>query len=277
MSAKRRNRNPKKNPAARRRRGRDLPGLPRARFRLEDMGRLLLNAPADVLPLLALPAVWLWNLAEDGHAAAHCVDCCVTVRYALAEYGLASEIQAVGVGIAAAGVEPQLHGGGDGLRPHYNHDGTFNGHTILVVPAAGRLLDPTIQQFAEVPRTVKAALPVMGPLPVAGGLGTKPFGVDRTDHFVLYVPLPAPYRDSWQSPVLDQRADDYREAGANLAANAFDIMRGEGFRDRTAQSPYPRLRALLAALDGTTAVADRRGYRFADAGSGRELRLADIP
>jgi hypothetical protein len=233
--------------------------------------------PAEVLPLMALPALWLWNMAEDRQAAAHCVDCCVTVRYALAEYGIASEIQAVGVGIAAAGSEPQLYGGGDGLRPHYNQDGTFNGHTILVIPAAGRLLDPTIQQFAAIPRTVQAALPVMGRLPVPGGLGTAPFGIDRTDHFVLYVPLPAPYRDAWQSPVLAQRADGYREAGANLAANVFDIMRGEGFRDRIVRSPYLRLRALLTALDGTTTVADAHGYRFADPATGRELRLADIP
>lgn len=275
MSGKRGN--PKKNPTARRKRGRDVSGFPRARFRLDDIGRLLLNAPAEVLPLMALPAVWLWNAAEDGHAAAHCVDCCVTVQYALAEYGLASEIQAIGVGIAAPGTEPQLYGGGDGLRPHYNQDGTFNGHTILVIPTAGRLLDPTIQQFAAIPRTVQSKLPVMGRLPVPGGLGTAPIGVDRTDHFVLYVPLPAPYRNAWQSPALAQRADEYQEAGANLAANVFDIMRGEGFRDRTAHSPYPRLRALLTALDGTTTVADRRGYRFADPATGRELRLADIP
>jgi hypothetical protein len=275
MSAK--SRNPKKNPAARRRRGHDLAGLPRARFRIDDIGRLLQNAPAEVLPLMALPAVWLWNAAEDGHAAAHCVDCCVTVQYALAQYGLASEVQAVGVGIAAAGTEPQLYGGGEGLRPHYNADGTFNGHTILVIPGAGRLLDPTVQQFGEIPRTARAALPVMGPLPVPGGLGTTPIGVDRTDHFVLYVPLPAPWRDAWKTPVLDRLAPEYREAGANLAANTFDIMRTEAFRDRTAQSPYPRLRTLLSALDGMTAVADEHGYRFADPRTGRELRLADIP
>jgi len=55
---------------------------------------------------MALPAVWLWNAAEDGHAAAHCVDCCVKLHYAFAEYGLASEIQAVGVSIVAAGAKP---------------------------------------------------------------------------------------------------------------------------------------------------------------------------
>jgi hypothetical protein len=64
MSAKRRN--PKKNRAARRPRSRELPGLPRTRFQLDDVGRLLVNAPADVLPLMALPAMWLWNAAETG-------------------------------------------------------------------------------------------------------------------------------------------------------------------------------------------------------------------
>jgi len=270
-------RNPKKNPAARRRRRDDLPGLTRARFRLDDVARLTQNAPAETLPLMALSAVWLWNVAEDGHAAAHCVDGCITLRYALAEYGLASQIQAVGVGIATAAAEPQLYGGGDGMRPHYNPDGTFNGHTILVIPGAGRLLDPTVQQFPGVPRTEKAALPVMGRLPVPGGLGTTPIAVDRTDHFLMYIPLPAPYRDAWKTPVLAQRDGQYREAGANLAANVFDFLRVEDFRDRITQSPYPRLRTLLTALDGMTAVADRRGYRFADPGTGREFRLADIP
>jgi hypothetical protein len=276
MSAKRRN--PKKDPTARRRRGGGgVPALRQARFRLDDVVRLLMNAPAEVLPLMALPAVWLWNAAEDRQAAAHCVDCCVTLQYALAEYGIASSIQAVGVGIATPGTEPQMYGGGDGLRPHYNEDGTFNGHTLLVIPAAGRLLDPTIQQFPEIPRTARGGLPIMGRLPVPGGLGTKPISVDRTDHFVVYFPLSASYRDAWQSPVVAQRADEYREAGANLADNVFDVMRGEGFRDRTARSPYPRLQALLAALDGMTSVADSRGYRFADPATGRELRLADIP
>lgn len=164
-----------------------------------------------------------------------------------------------------------------GRYPHYNEDGTFNGHTILVIPAAGRFLDPTIQQFPRVPHTARAALPAIGRLPVPGALGTEPICVDRTDHAVLYVPLPAPGPEAWRSPVIDQRAAEYRAAGANLAAHVFDLMRMPGFRDQTARSPYPRLPRLLAGLDGTTAVLDRGGYRFADPGTGRELRLADIP
>jgi len=28
-----------------------------------------------------------------------------------------------------------VNGGGGGQRPHYNPGGTFNGHTILLIPA----------------------------------------------------------------------------------------------------------------------------------------------
>ena len=54
------------------------------------------------------------------------------------------------------------------------------------------------------------------------------------------------------------------------------MMRSELFRDRTAQSPYPRIRALLAALDGMTSVVDGGEYLFAEPGTGRKVRLADI-
>jgi hypothetical protein len=263
-------------PAARQRRD-DLPGVPRARFQRDELFRLLSQAPADVLPLMAVPAMWLLNLARQGCSAAHCIDGCVTVRCALAEFGIESEIEAVGVSITAGRAAPPRPGCAIGRHPHYNEDGTFNGHTILVIPAAGRLLDPTIQQFPRVPHTALAALPAIGALPVPGGLGTEPVCVDRIDHSVLYVPLAGPDRQAWRSPVIDQRAAEYRAAGANLAAHVFDLMRMPGFRDQTARSPYPRLPRLLSALDGMSGVPDRCGYRFADPASGRELRLADGP
>jgi hypothetical protein len=256
------------------RRSPDMPGLRRAHLPLDHVTKLIENAPADVQPLIALAAVWLWNMAEDNAAAAHCVDGCLTLHYALAEYGLASELQAVGVGIAATDSDPQLHGDYE-QGPHYNADGTFNGHTILVVPEAHRFLDPTVQQFPEVPRTAQARLPLLGRLPAGTSLGTVPFHVDRTDHFVMYVPYPDPQCYAWECPIIDRRAREYEAAGGNLAANVFDMLRC--FPARLAESPYPRLRTLHEALAGAQSIADRHGrYRFADPATGRELRLADI-
>ena len=68
-----------------------------SRLQLDDVHRIMAPAAADVLPLLALEAVWLWNMAEDGPAAAHCVDGCLTLHYALGEFGLESRVEAIGL------------------------------------------------------------------------------------------------------------------------------------------------------------------------------------
>lgn len=223
---------------------------------------------------MAVAAVWLWNLAEDGEAAAHCVDGCLTLHYALAEYGIGSSVEAVGLDLHGNGRHTR-YGSQDG--PRFNADGTFNGHTVLVVPGAGKFIDPTLQQYREVPDSEGARRPLLAPLPVPGGLGSGPFGIDRGDHQVVYAPLPASQREAWRNPAVTSRAAGYQRAGANLAANVLALLQTDLLRARTVQSPYPRLRTLLAALDGTEPVADSDGFRFRDPVSGTELRLADIP
>jgi hypothetical protein len=262
-------RNPKKNKAARRRRP-DRPGLHRARLEIEDIHHLMAAAPPAALPLVGLTSLWLWNLAEDQAAAAHCVDGCLTLHYALAEFGIRSHVEAITICIerAAAGSAP---GAMYGQHPHYNADGTFNGHTILVVTGAGRFIDPTIQQFREVPHSKQAMPPLQAPLPVPGGMGTSPIGIPRADHLVMYLPLPEHLRQAWRGPAVQARSADYRKAGANLAANTLAMLQIEDMRRKAEQSPYPRLRALLAALDGTKPVADRHGFRFADPVTGKEI------
>jgi hypothetical protein len=47
------------------------------------------------------------------------------------------------------------------------------------------------QQFDAIPRTPRAVVPMMSPLPVPGGLGATLFAIDRAGHFVMYVPLTA--------------------------------------------------------------------------------------
>jgi hypothetical protein len=124
---------------------------------LETVTTLMLNAPAEALPLLGLAGVWLWNIAEDGKGAAYCVDGCLTLHYALAEYGIESRVEAVIIDVEGNGTRTRY--GGDG--PNYNADGIFNGHAVLVVPAADRFLDPTLQQYREVPETEAATVPLM--------------------------------------------------------------------------------------------------------------------
>jgi hypothetical protein len=60
------------------------------------------------------------------------------------------------------------------------------------------------------------------------------------------------------------RDANFCRAGANLAANTLAMLQIEGIRDTAMQAPYPRLRRLLAALNGMEAVAGGTGFRFAD-------------
>ncbi|WP_113701041.1 hypothetical protein [Nonomuraea lactucae] len=191
--------------------------------------------------------------------------------YALAQYGIDSRVEAVI--LEADGNGSHTLYGGDG--PHWNPDGTFNGHTVLVVPAAGRFLDATLQQYAEVPNTEQAAL-LMGPLIDGEGRGSSPLPTHRRDHLVVYHPVPDGQRDVWRGPQVVAHEAAYRKAGANLAANVIDMLRREFLRDKTLASPYPRLRRLVQALDGAKTVADGHGYRFRLPRSGQEVRLADL-
>ena len=82
-------------------------------------------------------------MAQDGHAP-HTASMRAWSQFALAEYGIGSDIEAV-----AVQVNTDQAAGFSRSRPFYNPDGTFNGHAILVVPAARRI-DATVQQFGEV-------------------------------------------------------------------------------------------------------------------------------
>src|SRR5215467_6343307 len=89
-------RNPKKDKSARRRRP-DLPGAGRVSYSMDDVNAHLISASPAALPLYALADLWLWSLAQDQAAAAHCVDGCLTLHYALAEYGIDSRIEAIAI------------------------------------------------------------------------------------------------------------------------------------------------------------------------------------
>lgn len=204
----------------------------RARLRLETACHLLQAASPEALPLLGLAAVWLFNLAEDGYTAGHCVDGCITLHYALAEYGIESRVEAIAVRIERGG-SGALYSSPHG--PMSDADGNFDGHTVLVVPEAGRFVDPTLQQFPEIPNTERDLVPVVARMPSRDGMGDQALRVYRGDYIVAYLPLPEAMRQAWRNPVNTSRDADYREAAANLAAMVFAMMRDEDVQAKPEQ------------------------------------------
>jgi hypothetical protein len=95
---------------------------------LQTVVKLLTSASPETLPLIGVASVWLWNAAEDGATAAHCVDECMTLHYALAEFGIASRVEAVTVEVESAKGHTR-YGHEDG--PRYNSDGSFNADSTL--------------------------------------------------------------------------------------------------------------------------------------------------
>ena len=118
---------------------------------------------------------------------------------------------------------------------------------------------------------------MMAALPAGTSLGEEPFAVMRDEYTVVYRAYPEPDRYAWRSPQVDAHAAEFRQAGATLAANVFDLLRLPEYRERVEQSPYPRLRALLAALGGSDRVIEGGRYCFADPATGAKLSLADVP
>ncbi|MGI5162700.1 hypothetical protein [Microbispora sp. CA-102843] len=146
---------------------------------------------------------------------------------------------------------------------------------MLVIPEAGRLLDPTIQQYREIPATSGGQSPIIAPLPAPPGLGEHPFAVIRGDHEVLYVPVPSEQRQAWRHPSIAAVDAEYQRAGLVLASNVFDMMRLEQLRPKLLASPYPRLRQLWEAIGDGKSIADSTGYRFLSP-TGAEIRLSDV-
>jgi hypothetical protein len=64
-------------------------------------------------------------------------------------------------------------------------------------------------------------------------LGPAALEVVRSDHRVRYHFVPEHLREAWRNDTITANEDLYRRAGANQAANVFDMLRSEFFRDKT--------------------------------------------
>ncbi len=272
-------RNPKKDRTARRRRpaADSQRGSRLARWEPELVPMVMAGALPESVPLMGAASVCLARMADVRGPAASCVTSCLVVREALAVFGITSCVEAVGVEVENSHGDRTMYGHPEG--PRYNADGTFDGHTVLMVTGAHRLLDPTVQQFREVPRRADAAMPLIAPIGQLGELAGKPAGTElsivRSDHVITYILLEPQHRQAWRSPAVDALAGEFRGQGEDVAAIVLELTRRlDGER---AAPPYPRLRRQLAAIDGMEfADGPMEGCYFADPVTGKQVRLTGV-
>jgi hypothetical protein len=197
------------------------------RMTIQQAMRGILAAPADIAPLFACTALWMYGAARDGAPGNCCVDAAMILQQALRVLGIRSHPEPVSVAVTHDGAA-SVYGS---EMPHWTTDGRFDGHVVLTVPDAGYLIDATIQQFPEVPRSVHGQFPVIGRLPGGEGLGNMPLAVTRGDHRVVYWPVPGRHGSLWRHETVDAGRAGYCDAGANLAGVAVELLRSRAIRD----------------------------------------------
>jgi hypothetical protein len=244
---------------------------------------LIFHIPADRMLLVAPTVVWAIHAAKPRAIdPGLCIDACLKLRCAFEVYGIAAHLAAVQIGVGSAGEDPErLYDRRYGPeRAHFNADGTFNGHLVLVVPHPGVFIDATTQQFPQVPKTESALMPAVSPLPLPGGLSDARLLVRRNDNDFLYIPQAGEVESLiYQNPKIAAQMDEVRAAGLFLASNAFDMLRHPDIRAEIRTAPYPRLQRQLDALgEAERIVRPRDGvWNFRDPRTGAEIRLSDIP
>jgi hypothetical protein len=213
---------------------------------------ILRFAEGDVLVELLVPL--LWAGISQGTPANICVDACMVLKHAYAQFGINSEVRVVDLVVEQAGGRRRQFGtptptwsGPDG--------NVFNGHAVLVLPDSDRYVDPTIEQF-EVIRRLN-----MGPLIGKAVAGTGPhvmgrgllspgamLAVKRGNLTLIYTVAEERYSQELESRLAQYVTDGHRRAGVNNASLALMMLRIPEVIERARKAPYPRLQALLRAV-----------------------------
>jgi len=288
--------NPKKDKSARRRRS-STPALFTKGFLdpvTADRAARVQRSDAQPEAVIPVLATVLWAGIMEGEPANVCVDGCLTVGHALAQFGIATELRAVDLAI-----RDQRTGRGvfrTRPRPHWEGQTLVGGHCILTLPDDGRYIDPTIEQYPEVaslrlgpivgrcggmidPNTGRLVAAPDEPQRLATGTALT---ITREHLLLLYMVSPDEITELiTDSPWVRQFRADHHRAGVNLASLVLAGLSG-GMRDMVRRANYPRLHALMD-LVGEVSISEpdeNRDFRFNIAGQDgqrQHLRLDELP
>jgi len=213
---------------------------------------LLRFAEGDVLVELLLPVMWASVL--EGAPSNVCVDACMVLKHAYAQFGIRSEVRVVDLVVQQAGGRRWEFGT---PTPSWSGEAgnVFNGHAVLALPDSGRYVDPTIEQFEVVRRLEKGPLigkAVGGTMPTLAGEDLFAPGVmfaaKRENLTLIYTIAEERYSQEMESRLTQYATDGHRRAGVNNATLALLMLRIPEVIERARKAPYPRLQALLDAV-----------------------------
>ncbi|MDN5919941.1 MAG: hypothetical protein L0I76_33395, partial [Pseudonocardia sp.] len=241
----------------------------RIRSSMKEIIGLVYNPEIEPDLMVELLPVMLWLENAVGYSTNRCAVACVTLQHAYATMGITARPVAVDLVVANERTgQRTLYG-----TPEPYWDGaTFHGHCVLSLPASGRFIDPTVEQYPELRRYRLG--PICGKLIAAqaspeqlaalraGGAGIPPgthLGVRRNDLMLLYTTAGEEFHDviTAGATMVDNQADLERAARV-LAAQALLLLADPEVIDRARTSPHPHLRVLLDRFAGAAFVDDDR-------------------
>ena len=188
----------------------------------EALKGILRLAEGDVLVELLIPL--LWAGISQGVPANICVDACVVLKHAYAQFGIDSEVRVVDLVVEQAAGRRRQFGT---PTPSWSGDAgnVFDGHAVLVLPEHGRYVEPAIEQFEVVRRLGKGpligkAVAGVGPRVMGRGLlapGVM-FAAKRESLKLIYTVAEQRYSQELESRLAQYTTDGHRRAGVNNAA-----------------------------------------------------------
>ncbi|HTJ68197.1 MAG TPA: hypothetical protein VL551_11760 [Actinospica sp.] len=235
--------------------------------------------PADPMQMVALPALVLDTVVAQFPRlpAGRCVDDCVVLMHAYADLGIRAQVRAAVITVTGGGDgEFFVHGA---LVPQWTGE-VFDGHTVLWLPDAGYLVDPTAQQFPEIAEHGSGPILAWADGSGADGGAVRVRlrrGTARVGYSLALAEVGAAVLGH---RVARAEAQRNRDRGMNVAATVVETLAELLDPVDAARIPHPRGCALVRAAHGLPCVVDDSGFRrFLVSGPGGQaaVRLDQIP
>jgi hypothetical protein len=244
-----------------------------ARDATAALNRVLGGDLTDPLTLIAMPALFLETIVAGYRPvlpAERCVDDCLVLLSAYAQFGLEAEVRVVELTVTdSVTASREVHGN---LEPRWE-DGMIHGHTVVWLPEHRCLVDPTAEQYEEIaayregpiiatsaPPTAEGTVRVpvtRGYLRLAYVLGTREASAALLDH-----------------PYVHEQGDGHLRRGVNIASEVLIRLANHRPAKETTAITFPRMAALAQAVRSMKARTDEEGFLyFSQRGPGVQTRI----